>query len=300
MSETPNEIVTRWLDEGSAVLTTPPEIREAIRAVLEDLRLRDIDCGCNNRVTRLEAERGTLRARLGEYALALTQEANLRRDAEAGCAAAWREVNLARAARDTLRAEVAVWRAKEEHQHACEVKSRARADKAEAERDAMRAERRSLLEQLARKDAERNELRAEVVRLRMAVGLADPGLLLLAATTRAKAAEAERDALMDDVQSTGKLWHEAESRAEKAEVALRGLYGALDKAFIAAYLSGSACDAIDAGLAALRGTVPRYAPGMNATDHKPHCDILTTRDGWDADCTCGWRDTAPRRSSHDA
>ena len=133
MSETPNEIVTRWLDEGSAVLTTPPAVREAIRAVLEDLRLRDIDCGCNNRVTRLEAERGTLRARLGEYALALTQEANLRRDAEAGCAAAWREVNLAR-----------------------------------AERDTMRAERRSLLEQLARKDAERNELRAEVVRLERA------------------------------------------------------------------------------------------------------------------------------------
>ena len=31
---------------------------------------------------------------------------------------------------------------------------------------------------------------------------------------------------------------------------------------------------------------PRYAPGMNVSDHKPHCDILTTRDGWDADCTC--------------
>jgi hypothetical protein len=22
-------------------------------------------------------------------------------------------------------------------------------------------------------------------------------------------------------------------------------------------------------------------------DHKPDCDILTTRDGWNADCTCG-------------
>ena len=41
---------------------------------------------------------------------------------------------------------------------------------------------------------------------------------------------------------------------------------------------------------ALRDTAPRYAPGMNVSDHKPHCDILTTRDGWDADCTC---DTAP-------
>ena len=36
MSETPQETVTRWLDEGSAVLTTPPEIREAIRAVLAE------------------------------------------------------------------------------------------------------------------------------------------------------------------------------------------------------------------------------------------------------------------------
>jgi hypothetical protein len=43
-----------------------------------------------------------------------------------------------------------------------------------------------------------------------------------------------------------------------AEVALRGLYGALDKAFIAAYLAGSACDAIDAGLAALRDTAPPH------------------------------------------
>jgi hypothetical protein len=42
-------------------------------------------------------------------------------------------------------------------------------------------------------------------------------------------AEAERDALMDDVQSTGKLWHEAESRAEKAEVALRTLLDKLER-----------------------------------------------------------------------
>ena len=41
MSETPQSTVTRWLDEGSAVLTTPPEIREAIRAVLaEDTSLK--------------------------------------------------------------------------------------------------------------------------------------------------------------------------------------------------------------------------------------------------------------------
>ena len=101
---------------------------------------------------------------------------------------------------------------------------------AEAERDALKLKRREQFNrwgvQIRYEDQEqslleRDALRVEVVRLRMAVGLADPGLLLLAATTRAKAAEAERDALMDDVQSTGKLWHEAESRAEKAEAALR-------------------------------------------------------------------------------
>ena len=36
------------------------------------------------------------------------------------------------AERDALGREVAVWRAKEEHQHSCEVKSRDRAEKAEA------------------------------------------------------------------------------------------------------------------------------------------------------------------------
>ena len=117
----------------------------------------------------------------------------------------------------------------------------------------------------------------------------------------AEATQLECNRLAAEVERLDAGWREANIQtlrnglsAEKAEAALRGLYGALDKAFVAAYLAGSACDAIDAGLAALRGTVPRYAPGMNATDHKPHCDILTTRDGWDADCTCGWRDTAPR------
>lgn len=64
MSETPQEQVTRWLDDldemqrkVAHIILLAPEVREAIRAVLEDLRLRDIDCGCNNRVTRLEAER---------------------------------------------------------------------------------------------------------------------------------------------------------------------------------------------------------------------------------------------------
>ncbi len=31
----------------------------------------------------------------------------------------------------------------------------------------------------------------------------------------------------------------------------------------------------------------RFASGMNEDDHLPTCAILTTRDGWDADCTCG-------------
>ena len=67
MSETPQEIVTRWLDgtEGDT------KFRDAIRAVLEDLRLRDIDCGCNNRVTRLEAERNALLSKLAEAGIAL-------------------------------------------------------------------------------------------------------------------------------------------------------------------------------------------------------------------------------------
>jgi len=37
----------------------------------------------------------------------------------------------------------------------------------------------------------------------------------------ARIAEAERNALMEDVQSTGKLWHDAEARAERAEAALK-------------------------------------------------------------------------------
>jgi len=61
MSETPQERVSRWLNDPLVDLADT-EVREAIRAVLEDLRLRDIDCGCNNRVTRLEAERDALRA----------------------------------------------------------------------------------------------------------------------------------------------------------------------------------------------------------------------------------------------
>ena len=44
------------------------------------------------------------------------------------------------AERDALGREVAVWRAKEAHQHSCEVKSRDRAEKAEAEVERLRAE----------------------------------------------------------------------------------------------------------------------------------------------------------------
>lgn len=31
----------------------------------------------------------------------------------------------------------------------------------------------------------------------------------------------------------------------------------------------------------------RFPNGMNPGDHAPTCDIETTRDGWDAECTCG-------------
>lgn len=30
----------------------------------------------------------------------------------------------------------------------------------------------------------------------------------------------------------------------------------------------------------------RFPYGMNAADHAPTCEIRTSRDGWDADCTC--------------
>jgi hypothetical protein len=60
MSETPQETLAQW-QSNPGWWGMQPEVREAIRAVLEDLRLRDIDCGCNNRVTRLEAERDALR-----------------------------------------------------------------------------------------------------------------------------------------------------------------------------------------------------------------------------------------------
>jgi hypothetical protein len=31
----------------------------------------------------------------------------------------------------------------------------------------------------------------------------------------------------------------------------------------------------------------RFPFGMNADDHAEDCDIRTSRDGWDARCTCG-------------
>ena len=39
--------------------------------------------------------------------------------------------------------------------------------------------------------------------------------------------------------------------------------------------------------------VGRFADGMNASDHKKHCAILTTRDGWEADCTCAEPEVKP-------
>ena len=91
-SETPQEAVTRWLDEGSAVLTTPPEVREAIRAVLAENALhkrwhrkpthgpcctcqkcgQDYDtCRCSlddvaDELQRAEAERDALRSDLAD------------------------------------------------------------------------------------------------------------------------------------------------------------------------------------------------------------------------------------------
>jgi hypothetical protein len=46
----------------------------------------------------------------------------------------------------------------------------------------------------------------------------------------------------------------------------------------------------------------RFPFGMNTEDHRPECDIRTSRDGWDANCTCGtnsadywWQETLATR-----
>jgi len=70
-----------------------------------------------------------------------------------------------------------------------------------------------------RLEAERDALQAERNTLRGAIEVwqreAQSGW------ESARIAEAERNALMEDVQSTGKLWHDAEARAERAEAALK-------------------------------------------------------------------------------
>ena len=92
MSETPQEKAAEWVVRESGKWEdalgrrweiVEPEIREAIRAVLEDLRLRDIDCGCNNRVTRLEAERDALREQLHLATISDANEMARANDAEA-------------------------------------------------------------------------------------------------------------------------------------------------------------------------------------------------------------------------
>jgi hypothetical protein len=45
--------------------------------------------------------------------------------------------------------------------------------------------------------------------------------------------------------------------------------------------------ALLASPADLPPTEARFPFGMNADDHASTCEILTTRDGWEADCTCG-------------
>jgi len=70
VSETPQDIVTLWLDESSAVLTTPPEVREAIRDVLAQLRQAEI-LGDQAEQEREEdaAERDALRAQANQLKL---------------------------------------------------------------------------------------------------------------------------------------------------------------------------------------------------------------------------------------
>ena len=83
MSETPQSTVTRWLDDGSAVLTTPPEVREAIRAVLESeaywekeaLRYHQNSDFHQEQRMKAEAERDTLRAEVSKMRTATAQAA---------------------------------------------------------------------------------------------------------------------------------------------------------------------------------------------------------------------------------
>ena len=119
MSETPNEIVTRWLDEGSAVLTTPPEIREAIRAVLARVKqLEEIDTQCvldaESMRDKAWAERDALRRRVVEVERAAAEAVGadkvalitLREDANRRAAKADTLRVQAEAERDALRTEV--------------------------------------------------------------------------------------------------------------------------------------------------------------------------------------------------
>lgn len=53
-----------------------------------------------------------------------------------------------------------------------------------------------------------------------------------------------------------------------------------------AYASGPVSEPVALSRPHDTETPRRFPHGMNADDHEPTCDIRTSRDGWDADCTC--------------
>lgn len=154
-----------------------------------------------------------------------------------------------------------------------------RAEHAEAERDTLRTQVEGLLHRMTSEEAatEIERLRAEVERMgesvnimgRVAVNLGQAKQIGESALVDLQRDDDHDQAfledeilrLMDDVQSTGKLWHEAESRAEKAEGLLRELIEAEDD-----------CAPIPRGWfararAALRDTAPGITVARSACAH---------------------------------
>jgi len=83
---------------------------------------------------------------------------------------------------------------------------------------------------------------------------------------------AERDALMDDVQSTGKLWHEAEASLEQARVDR-------DEAIAQCVSIGRESKKLEAEIERLRGQVAEMLKAASlldqaATDYRKERDAL--------------------------
>jgi len=257
MSETPQERVSRWLNDPLVDLADT-EVRKAIRAVLaENEAFMSYEpcpkCGCGVtascygcRLKAAEAERDALRLDLAE--------------ACRGAAVLARERNEAQGERDALRIDL---------QTADDQLRALRLLTSPTDYDMYLKVREDALRE---GKAERDALRAEVGRLRAET-----------ADLWNKWSDAEEKRERAEAREHSERAQHFMRRMDKAEAALRIIAGE-------AQCVDNLMSNVEVARAALRDTAPRYAPGMNVSDHKPHCDILTTRDGWDADCTC---DTAP-------